>query len=96
MDDNTSLVVESLTYESESKSESLSDKSESKSESPTGESESKSESPKNRTRVGLESESRVRVLQVCWVSELRYLGKFLFHRANLTVCRNPFTSIRGE
>ena len=50
----TPLVVESRSGESESKSE-----------SPTGESESESESPKNGTRVGLESESRVRVLQLC-------------------------------
>ena len=37
--------------------------SESKSESPTREFDSKS--PKNGTRVGLESESRVRVVQLC-------------------------------
>jgi len=53
-------LIEYQSGESESKSESWT----SKSESPTSE----SESPKNGTRVGLESESRVRVLQLWFIA----------------------------
>jgi hypothetical protein len=55
------------------------------SESPTLESESKSESLKNWTRVGLESESRVRVLQV-WSMRL-YASATDMHMCS--VCMMP-------